>query len=218
MVSAVIFDLDGTVLANEDEWEKAFNKVLRELGVETHSSYPHIGGIGIEENWPILIKKYKIKTDKSISQLTQETIYEYQKLVLKVTLKGGFTQFVEDLRRKGIKTALATSSTWEVVKEIFDQLGIEKYFDFVTTGEEVIYKKPDPQIFEITAEKLGVKPEDCIVFEDSLAGIEAAQAASMKVIGIYRNQDHKDKLKNTDAQYLDFSKLSTSDLEKIDVE
>ena len=69
-LSAVIFDLDGTVVADEDEYGEAFARVLKKLGVIVDSEYPHVGGIGVRENWPIFIKKYNIKTDKTIEELT----------------------------------------------------------------------------------------------------------------------------------------------------
>ncbi len=214
-LKAVIFDLDGTVLSNEDEWGEAFNIVLKKLGVETNSTYPHIGGIGIEENWPIFIKKYNIKTAKSISELAQETIREYYKLIPKVTLKNGIIEFIEELRAQGIKTALATSSSWEIVQSVFDQLRIEKYFDSVTTGEEAHYKKPNPQIFEIAAEKLGVNPKECLVVEDSPAGIKAAHSARIKVIGIYRNPKQKDQLLDADVLFSDFKNIPLNKLNSI---
>lgn len=214
-INAVIFDLDGTVIASEDQWGEAFNRVLRRLGVESDSIYPHQGGIGIEENWPIFIRKYNIKTDKSVFELGVETIAEYYKLIPKVTLKEGFLDLVQELRKKDIKIALATSSTWEITERVFDSLDIEKYFDSVTTGEEVIYKKPDPAIFQIACEKLGVLPENAVVFEDSSAGVAAAVTAGLKVVAIARNKNQILDLKNADMIIDDFSSVKVEDLDKL---
>lgn len=199
-LSAVIFDLDGTVIDDEDEWGEAFGMVLRRLGVKGVSKHPHIGGIGVEENWPILLKKFKIKTNKDITELARETEKQYKRLVDRITLKKGFRELISELKSSGIKTALATSSYWDIVDKIFNALGIEDCFDSVTTGEEVEYKKPSPQIFEKSAEKLGVASGNSLVFEDSKAGIEAAQAAGMKVVGVFRDAKHKKEL--LDAQML----------------
>ena len=72
-LSAVIFDLDGTVLADEDEYCQAFCTVLTKLGVEKQTECPHIPGIGMEANWERFIKKFAIETEKTIEQLSQET-------------------------------------------------------------------------------------------------------------------------------------------------
>lgn len=214
-LSAVIFDLDGTVVEDEDEWGEAFGKILKGLGAKNIPTYPHIGGIGIEENWPILLKKFNIKTNKSPQDLAAETRREYNSLTKRVTLKKGFKNFVEDLKRAGIKTAIATSSTWDSVERIFDTLEMWGYFDSITTGEEVTNKKPDPQIFEIASEKLGVDPENILVFEDSPAGIEAAHLAGMKVIGVYRNKAHRKSLTKADKLVKDFTSITPKLIDKI---
>lgn len=206
-IAAVIFDLDGTVVADEDEYGAAFAKVLRSLGAKVTSSYPHVGGIGVKENWPVLLKKYKIKTSKSIEQLTKETQDAYFAQIDQVTLKSGLREFIGQLRERGVKTALATSNASWIVEALVEKLGLQKYFDAITTGEEVRYKKPDPDTFLVTAGKLGVEQENCLVFEDSAAGIIAAQAAGMKVVGIFRNKKHAEELKEADMLVKNFRGL-----------
>ena len=214
-LSAVIFDLDGTVVADEDEYGEAFARVLKKLGVIVDSEYPHVGGIGVRENWPIFIKKYNIKTDKTIEELTLLTQQEYKKLIPKVTLKDGFIEFVTALRESEILVALATSNTWDIVENIFDYLHIEKYFDSVTTGEEVSFKKPEPDIFLVALDKMGIEPERCLVFEDSESGIEAAKGAGMKIIGIYRDNKHLKTLNNADLLKDSFDKISLEEISNL---
>ena len=78
----------------------------------------------------------------------------------------------------------------------------------MTTGEEIQRGKPSPDIFLLTAEKMGVDPNECLVFEDSPSGVEAAKAAGMKVIGIYRNKKQKDTLGEADLTVPDFEKVT----------
>jgi len=73
------------------------------------------------------------------------------------------------------------------VEKFFDKFGLEEYFDVVTSAEEVSLNKPSPQIFLLTAEKLGLEPYECLVFEDSEAGVEAAHLAGMAVVGIAKD-------------------------------
>ena len=208
-MKAVIFDLNGTVLADEDEYGAAFGEVLRDLGKKTDKKFPHTRGIGVKENWPVLLAKYKIKTTKTADELASMTQNAYLKRIDKVDLKKGFVEFVEGLKTSGTLIALATSNSWMIVEKIFDMLDIEKYFDLVTTCEEVGFNKPSPEIFLKTAEKLGVEPEDCAVIEDSQAGVEAAIAAEMKVVGLKHDKNHAKTLKDANLIVGDFIELSS---------
>jgi HAD superfamily hydrolase (TIGR01509 family) len=204
---AVIFDLDGTVIADEFVYGAAFKSILQKLGVKVESRYPQKGGIGVRENWVRMMKKYDIKTNKSISEIAKDTQDEYLKHIGDVELKNGFVTFIESIRRDGILTALATSNEWFVVEKILEIFSIDKYFDTVTTGEEVRFKKPDPDIFLVTADKLGVDRKSCVVIEDSVAGIKAAHAAGMKTVALYRSVKHKRKLSSANLVIKDFTDL-----------
>lgn len=207
-ISAVIFDLNGTILSDEDEYGLAFAKVLGKLGAKNVEKYPQEAGIGVEENWPILLKKYNLKTGKTMGELAGETQREYLKLLPKVTMRKGFLSLIKVFKSSGTKTALATSNTWGIVEKIFEKFAIEDLFDVVTTKEELRSNKPDPEIFKITADKLDISPSDCLVFEDSKAGINAAHGAGMRVVGIARNTEHREVLKDADVVIEDYSKLT----------
>lgn len=213
-IKAAIFDLNGTVLADEYVYGAAFREVLRKLGKHTDAKYPHIGGIGVAENWPRLLAKYKIDTNKTVEELASMTQNAYLTRLGEIQLKEGFENFIEDLKDNEIKIGLATSNDWWVVEKVFDEVGIEGIFDSVTTGEEVMNKKPSPDIFLVAAEKLGVDPADCVVFEDSEAGVEAAHAAGMKVIAIARNSKHAKSLSEAEVvfnnSYPELSELDSS--------
>jgi len=211
-ISAVIFDLDGTVLDNEDEYGAAFGKVLRSLGKHVDKKYPHTQGIGVKENWPLLLSKYHIKTKRTVEELARATQDAYLQMLSEVTVKDGFEKFVKALKESGIQVALATSNAWWIVDEVKGELSLEGIFDIVTTGEEVTYNKPDPDIFILTAEKLGVERKDCLVIEDSRAGIEAAHRAGMKVVAISRDAEHARSLKEADLVIKGFRQLTSGAL------
>ena len=214
-LSAVLFDFNGTVLSDEDEYGAAFKKVLKGLGIEVKSDYPHIGGIGVRENWVVFLKKYKIKTEKSIKQLTSETQKAYLESFSTIETKEGFEEFIDKLRSANTLTALATSNEWRVVEEVIERLGFEKCFDVVITAEEVTFNKPDPEIFVITADKLGVERESCLVIEDSKAGIDAAHGAGMKAIGMARDNKHAETLKEADMIINNFYDLSFENISSL---
>ena len=209
MVKAVIFDLNGTVLADEYIYGRAFGKVLSFLGRKVDKAYPQIAGIGVEENWPRLLSKYHIKTSRSPEELARMTQEAYLSNISKVKIKSNFKDFIGILRKNNIRTALATSNTWWMVDKVFEKLNLRGYFDIVTTKEEVVFNKPSPDIFLKTAEKLGLNNNDCVVIEDSGAGIEAAKAAGMRVIALIKeNKDKKNMMKMADLVVASFKEIT----------
>jgi 16S rRNA pseudouridine516 synthase len=107
-----------------------------------------------------------------------------EKYRCEVTLKPGAGEFLEYLKSRGILMGIATSNGQLMVDAVLDALDIRKYFQVVTTACEVAFGKPAPDIYLHVAERLGVKPEDCDVFEDVPAGIMAGKAAGMRVFAI----------------------------------
>lgn len=215
-LSAVIFDLDGTILEDEDEYGKAFNKVLKSLGIDAKTGFPHDRGIGVKENWDNLIKKYSIKTDKTSYILAKETQEAYLELISEVTVRPGFDEFVENLKDSGAKVALATSNTWEQTDKILSITNLQGIFDVVVTGDEVLYNKPDPEIFTVASDKLGIEERnECLVVEDSMAGIEAAKCAGMKVIGILDNDENEVNVSKADIVVEGFSEITPQAVDQL---
>src|SRR4030043_1107496 len=207
-IKAIIFDLNGTILSDEDEYGIAFGKVLERLGVKIKEDYPQTTGIGVEDNWPNLIKKYNIKTNKLPKELALDTQMEYLKLLPRITIQEGFMNFIDGVKENGIKVALATSNSWIVTDKVLEKFDLIKTFDIITTCEEVVLNKHDPQIYEITLEKLGIQPENCLVFEDSKSGIAAAQKAGIKVVGIARDHKHAIELSDANKVIYKFSEIN----------
>jgi HAD superfamily hydrolase (TIGR01509 family) len=183
--SAVLFDLDGTVLENEQVYAEAFAAVLKNHGITNpEDSFTHSRGIGLEANWQHLHNTFGLPKEITINQLVHETQDEYHKRLNQVLIRDGFFDFHDALKEQGIATALATSNNWWIVEDELEDLDLQKYFNTLVTGEEVDHKKPAPDIFLTAARKLEIEPEECIVIEDSIAGIEAAKEAGMKGIAI----------------------------------
>lgn len=94
----------------------------------------------------------------------------------------GVKQLLHELRNAGIKVGLASSS--KNAKTVIQLLRIQNEFDAIVDGTMIVHSKPHPEIFLLTAEKLNIPPEECLVFEDAEAGVEAALAAGMKCVGV----------------------------------
>jgi HAD superfamily hydrolase (TIGR01509 family) len=178
MIQAAIFDLDGTVLDNEGLWQEAFDEVVKSHDL---ADFEHIPGIGILNNWKKMIPDLALA-----EQYSEETKQAYVKMTedMEVKVRDGLVDLVGEIKNLGWQTGLATSSEWTVVERELEQLNLHLAFDTTTTGEEVLAAKPDPEIYLLTAQKMGVEPSECVVLEDSVAGVESAVEAGCLVIGI----------------------------------
>jgi len=104
--------------------------------------------------------------------------------VSELTLKTGFAELLAETRSRGVPRALASSSARRLVEATLARFGVREQFDAVVTGDCVTHPKPAPDIFLEAARRLGVPVEDCVVLEDSLAGVRAARAAGMRVVAV----------------------------------
>ncbi|MDO8488203.1 MAG: HAD family phosphatase [bacterium] len=186
MISAILFDLDGTVFDNEGIWEEVFASVVtsRQLKVQqqTANGWIHEPGIGVVANWEKLVGK-----SQEITSLVGETWTKYWDIVGDVSslpVRQGLVELVEQIKEQGWQTALVTSSEWHEVEKELEQVDLYLAFDVTTTVEEVLLPKPAPDLFLATAQKMGLEPAECVVIEDSLAGVRAAVESGMRVVGL----------------------------------
>lgn len=203
----VIFDQDGTVADHELNYEKAFKIILARYGANPTTNFYHSRGIGVEENWVDFSKRFELNTDKPAKELAYETQEEFKKNLHESKLMPGFLAFAKTLKSKGIKIALATSNSKEIVYKVGKILKIDYLFDAIVTGEEVQFKKPDPAMFLRAARKLKLMPYECFVFEDSASGVVAAHKAGMKVGILLRNNHDHPKFDSADLLIEDFTSV-----------
>jgi beta-phosphoglucomutase len=183
---AAIFDMDGTLIHNTpyhyQAWQQLFKKYdMPELSKQTYLS--EISGVPILNTIQRLfgsdIEEGRLKTlIKEKQQFYEEAFKPYLKPI------NGLENFLLELKDAGIKMALATSSNMDDVDFIFSGIPIRQYFDAIIIGSMVSQPKPSPQIFLKAAEQLNTRPQKCVVFEDSTAGLKAGNNAGMKVVGI----------------------------------
>lgn len=207
-LSAVIFDLDGTIIDSREEWNKAFLEVLKSLGKVTSDAGSVEHGFPIEDNWRHLLTKYQIKTEKTLPELRDLTYRAYAKFLPEIRLKPGVVDLLDRLKDGGVKIALATNSEWSVVDRILVNLGLEGVFDATVTEEEILNKKPAPDALLIAADKLGFPVEDCLAVGDTLSDIEAAKDAGMKVIIILSDAKDAVSLKKADLLVENYSEIT----------
>lgn len=181
-----IFDMDGTLVDNTPyhfkSWQHLFKKYnLGELSVGTYKK--EISGVPIIETMRQLFgDKYN---EDGLKKLRDEKEDYYREIYAPFLRPiNGLENFLSELKDAGIKMAMASSATMGDIDFILNRIPIRQDFEVIIDGSRVSKGKPNPQIFLKAATCLNANPADCVVFEDSLAGIKAANAAGMKVVAI----------------------------------
>ena len=181
---AFIFDMDGTLVDNMRFHAAAWQTMLAEndLTVDTHDFLVKTAG---KTNREIIPNFFKDADEARLLELglRKESIYRELFLPERRAIAGAI-EFLTEAQTLGVKMAVATAAPVENMEFVLDGLDLRRYFTAITTAADVSNGKPDPEVFLVSAEKLGVEPKNCLVFEDALNGFEAANRAGMKSIGI----------------------------------
>ena len=177
--------MDGTLVDNTPyhykSWQAFYKKHnLGDISIETYKK--EISGVPIIETMRSL---FPDADEETLKQYREEKEVVYRELYAPFLAPiNGLENFLTELKDAGIKMAMASSATMVDINFILNKIPIRDDFEAIIDGSRVSKGKPNPQIFLKAAADLNAKPEDCVVFEDSLAGIQAANAAGMKVVAI----------------------------------
>lgn len=181
--AAVLFDLDGTLIDSEPYWMQS----ERELA-EAHSATwteedgAELIGMNLYESSKVI--KAKIGSDlhheEIIGRLTDRV---NQQLAREIPWRPGAEALLRNIKKKRIKTALVTMSMRRTALQVVEAIPF-KAFDVVVAGDDVVHGKPHAEPYVKAATLLGVKPEECVAFEDSITGLLSAEAARTKAVGI----------------------------------
>lgn len=194
MFEAVIFDWDGT-LADTRNVLVSFRKALHSINCEVSDELIERRiGIGTVNTFKeILIEKGVSYDDALINKLLRIKVQTEINLSKQISLFEGAQELLEDLDGK-IKVALASMNQREFIDHMLKEKRIQKFFNVILTANEINKPKPDPEIFLKTAQQLGVKPECCVVVEDSIFGVKAAKSANMGCIAVAQGAYSKEEL------------------------
>jgi beta-phosphoglucomutase len=187
MIEACIFDLDGVVVDTAKYHFIAWKALAEELGfVFTLEDNERLKGVSRKQSLEILLEigeKQFSETEKLAMAEKKNTLYvTYIEKMTPEEILPGVEKFLQELKSKGIKTALGSASKNAPI--ILERIGLKGLFDVIVDGNSITEAKPNPEVFLNGAEKLGVLPEHCVVFEDAIAGVEAARNAKMYCVGI----------------------------------
>ena len=186
-IKACLFDLDGVIVDTAKYHYLAWKVLADEMGFEfTHEHNERLKGVSRMRSLDILLEigEKEISEEEKL-KLAERKNKIYLDYIYKMTpdeILPGVKDFIATIRNKGIKVALGSASKNAIT--ILKQLKIESFFDAIIDGNMVSKSKPDPEVFIKGAEALNVANNQCVVFEDAEAGIEAALSANMRCIGI----------------------------------
>ncbi len=181
---AVIFDMDGVITDSEPFYAEAINVVLASHGhVLTHDDHRAIMGSSIDYTWEYVIGRFKLGGD--VAQWKRQ----YDKAVVDILKvkpepSSGLYWLLDELERRKVRIALATSSQLNWAQAITRKLNVEGRFSIIATADMVPHAKPAPDLYLFAAKKLGIPVADCIAIEDSPRGIGSAKAANITTIAI----------------------------------
>jgi len=192
-IKAVIFDMDGVISDTQQANSELEALCLKEHGIEisTEELARNYAGIPERDCAEMIFTAHGKKTD--FDKFVEDKLAKLTKFSKgKILAVEGALELIENLKNNNFKLAVASSSTSEFIDLVLSELKIKDRFDVLTSGQEVKFGKPNPDIFLLTAEKLGLSPSECIVIEDAKNGIIAAKKAGMKCIWL-TDQDSSEK-------------------------
>jgi HAD superfamily hydrolase (TIGR01509 family) len=181
--AAVLWDMDGTLVDSEHYWLSSERSLAEEHDAEwTEQDGLDLIGSSLYDSSKIIKAKIgsSLAPEEIIQRLTDSVS---AKLAVEIPWRPGAQELLRELRRKKIKTALVTMSLHRMAEEVSNRIPFDA-FDVIIGGDDVVRGKPFPDPYLKAAEALGVKPEDCVAFEDSSTGLRSAEAAGTKAVGI----------------------------------
>jgi len=210
MISAVIFDMDGLLVDSEPYWQAAEIEVFGRLGVAlTSTMCLNTVGLRIKEVVRYWYARYPWP-DVDIDAVASEIVAELQQqLQSSAVEKLGVTACLTQLAALGVPLAVCSSSDLRLIETVVKRLEISDFFTILISGSDCQYGKPHPESYLKTAQQLGVQPQYCLVFEDSLTGCIAGKAAGMTVIAVPESH-------NLQSSRFDFCDLKLASLQDFD--
>lgn len=195
MIKGVIFDMDGVLVDNSDIHVEAFVIFCKRHGFEINADELRgLFGMGNDEILPKVFKREMSLEEVVLYADEKEQIYR-EIFSDKIKPLDGLRDLFVELKKRGIMIAVGSSGMAKNVEYVLEKCNIKEFFDAIANGDMVKHAKPDPEVFLLAAELLGLKPSQCVVCEDSRAGIQAARSAGAKVVAVattYTRDEHKD--------------------------
>lgn len=205
-MKGIIFDLDGVICFTDKFHYRAWKKLADRLGIYFDEEINNrLRGVSRMASLDIILERSDKKyTEEEKLALAEEKNETYKELLVQMSpddLSDEVRDTLMELRNRGYKLAIGSSS--KNTRTILGRIGLGDFFDEISDGTNISKSKPDPEVFLKAAEFIGEKPEDCLVVEDAMAGIEAAFRGGFKSAGLGEANNH---------EYVTYKMNSISDL------
>lgn len=184
MITSVLFDMDGVLIDSQPMHYEADVDTLAHFGVTvTEKDVEKYAGTTNMDRYTRFKADYGM--DASVEDMVAFREMRIMDIIHSRTVHPieGIPELLKDIRSYGLKTAVASSSSYDLIFAVLDKLNIREFFDQVISGEDLENSKPAPDIFLKAAGQLESAPEECVVIEDSANGVLAGVRAGMKVVG-----------------------------------
>lgn len=200
--------MDGVLVDNRDAHFKAFDIWGKPYGIKTPDDFlDRFSGMGNDDIFPALMND-RTMSKELIDRYAAEKEAIYRDIMESmIAPTPGLVALLEELHKRGIKMAVGSSAMRVNVDFVLDRCGIAKYFSAIADGDQVKNAKPAPDIFLLAAQKLGLDPSECFVFEDAFAGVAAARAAGMRA-GVLATTFTREQHKDFDILINDFTQVT----------
>lgn len=213
-ISAVIFDMDGVIVHSNPVHKVILQKFCKKRGKELTDKQLREKVYGrTNQDWiPNVFGDISNDTIEAYADEKEQMfrdVFEPKKHVV-----PGFIEFLDQLDEAKIKKVVATSAPAENADYILSELGVADRFEAVLNSSHVTKSKPDPEPYLKAATAVGVNPKDCVIFEDSISGVESGLAAGAKVVGVATTHSHQE-LSLCDMVIDDFMGIGISKLEEL---
>ena len=201
MMKKLIFDVDGTILDSMHIWIEPQNKLFAKYGFSLED-------LSKEEKGEIEALSFEAMCQYIVDQIAKDMTYEevlnyFEDVIFsaykdELVAKPGNLEILKKLKDAGFSMSIASSTSFKYLEMALKRLGIFEYFDFFATPDLLDMKKSDPEYWQYSIKKHGVKPEDCVLFDDALYAIKAAKKEGIMTVGLEDfpwNQNEWDQIK-----------------------
>lgn len=184
MVEAVIFDMDGLMVNSEDLWEETERKYFASKGFEYDRAFDRLL-MGRKKEESAAVIKERLGLEDSIEEIIEERYRLLRNLCdERLELMPGLMPLLESFEERRVPLGMASSSPLEQIHFVLDRFDIRRRFSHIVSGDMVPRGKPAPDIYLLTADRLGKGPEACLALEDTINGVRAAKGAGMICLAV----------------------------------
>lgn len=184
---AVVWDLDGVLVDSAAAHNVSWQAMSKRFGVayDADRDFPNIFG---KHNTDIMGMLWQITDPARVAEMAEAKETAFRREATQLKPLPGVVELVQELARRGWKQAIGSSAPMENIRVLLDATGVKPYMQAIASGDDVTAGKPDPQVFLIAFERLGVSPRNGVVIEDAPAGIQAGVRASAATLGVTTTQ------------------------------